>query len=123
MERLGETRPAAPAVIDAKFCSPHAMNLIVKREKLFLSSTHFKVLDDRGHQLLKIVEGDSFMDKDWLILDATGSPIATLLRKVSSLYFYFYQLEWSNIVSTTEKLFFSVVRFISIRLILSIIEH
>lgn len=103
MEKLGETRRAAPAVIDAKFCSPHAMNLIVKREKLFLASTHFKILDAHGNQLLKIVKGDSFMDKDWLILDATGSPIATLLHKASSftiLLFISNSSSWSTEVTT-----------------------
>lgn len=84
MEGL-ERRSSSTAlpVIDSTFCMPHTMNLIVKPKKGMFKNTLFTVFDTNGNKLLKIVKGDSvFMSKDRLILDASGSPIATLRRKV-----------------------------------------
>lgn len=71
-------------VIDTKFCTPHALPLIVEPEKKIFTSTLFEVLDANGNHVLKIVKGNSHLkSRDILILDATDSTLATLSHKVN----------------------------------------
>lgn len=60
MESIESIETVPVPVMDAKYCSAQAMNLLVKPEKgPFFKSIPFKVLDAHGSQLLKVVKGDS----------------------------------------------------------------
>ncbi|XP_057807255.1 protein LURP-one-related 15-like isoform X1 [Salvia miltiorrhiza] len=69
------------AVISRDFCVPQRVNLTVVRKLLAVTDCNFEVIDEDGNIMFKVKQKLFSLHDRRILLDAGGTPIATLRKK------------------------------------------
>lgn len=77
------------AVISRDFCVPRHVHLTVVRKLLAVTDGNFEVTDEDGNIMFKVKRKLFSLHDRCILLDAGGTPIATLRKKVHSLINFF----------------------------------